>query len=176
MERSCECYEPCRCDGSRFQFPYVHDWFEWLQSCGSSARDHQLSESAAILRIAGPKCPTKTAFFGADVARGHTQDVILTGCTRYQTTNLESLSAHPEEAREDAKEAHKLAEQCGYYWGRWGRHEALRQLRAAARDLGDHADQKHWDEAEKLQPEIEEALRISREHDEEMARKYPPQD
>jgi hypothetical protein len=87
---------------------------------------------------------------------------------------LRREAGQPADAAKHAREALEIAERCGYYWGR---HEALRQLRDAAKALGNRADEKHWDEAEKalaakMQPEIEEALRINREHDEEMERLY----
>ena len=80
----------------------------------------------------------------------------------------------PALAKEDARKALEIAERCEYYWGR---HEALRQLRDAAKALGNRADEKHWDDAEKelaarMQPEIEEALRITREHDAAMEKLY----
>ncbi|MEM7201750.1 MAG: hypothetical protein AAF628_15895 [Planctomycetota bacterium] len=100
---------------------------------------------------------------------------LLKQCDAFNLHALQRREAGaPAKAYDDAKQALKLAEQCGYYWGR---HEALRQLRDAARDLGNHADQRHWDDAEeqladKMKPEIEEALRINREHDAAMDRAY----
>lgn len=83
-------------------------------------------------------------------------------------------AGQPADAAKDARDALEIAERCGYYWGR---HEALRQLRDAAKAVGSRADEKHWDEAEqalaaRMKPEIEEALRINREHDAEMERLY----
>ncbi|HEV7405572.1 MAG TPA: hypothetical protein VGO11_21685, partial [Chthoniobacteraceae bacterium] len=87
---------------------------------------------------------------------------------------LRREAGQPADAAKDARDALEIAERCGYYWGR---HEALRQLRDAAKALGNRADETHWDEAEKalaakMKPEIEEALRINREHDAEMERLY----
>lgn len=87
---------------------------------------------------------------------------------------LRREAGQPTAAAKDARDALEISERCGYYWGR---HEALRQLRDAAHALGHRADAQHWDEAEKslaakMQPEIEEALRINREHDAEMERLY----
>jgi uncharacterized membrane protein YccC len=89
-------------------------------------------------------------------------------------SELRRETGEPAQAQDDARRALEIAERCGYYWGR---HEALRQLRDAAKALGNRADARHWDEAEqalaaRMQPEIEEALRINREHDEEMERLY----
>jgi tetratricopeptide (TPR) repeat protein len=77
-------------------------------------------------------------------------------------------------AAEDAHDALEIAERCGYYWGR---HEAFRQLRDAAKASGSRADEKHWDEAEqvigkRIQPLIKEALEIEHAHDREMKKLY----
>ena len=87
---------------------------------------------------------------------------------------LRREAGQPAPAMEDARAALEIAERCGYYWGR---HEALRQLRDAAYALDHRADAQLWDQAEKalaakMQPEIEEALRINREHDAEMEKLY----
>ncbi len=87
---------------------------------------------------------------------------------------LRREAGQPADAAKDARDALDIAERCGYYWGR---HEALRQLRDVAKALGNRADERHWDEAEKalaarMKPEVEEALRINREHDAEMERLY----
>lgn len=79
-----------------------------------------------------------------------------------------------DKAAEDARDALEIAERCGYYWGR---HEALRQLRDAAKTIGHSADERHWDEAEqelskRMQPLIKEALEIEHAHDREMAKLY----
>ena len=92
--------------------------------------------------------------------------------------NLRALlrreAGQPADAAEDARKALEIAERCGYYWGR---HEALRQLRDAAKALGNRADERHWDEAEralaaKMQPRIQEALEIEHAHDHEMEQLY----
>jgi tetratricopeptide (TPR) repeat protein len=92
--------------------------------------------------------------------------------------NLRALlrreAGEPGKAAEDAREALEIAERCGYYWGR---HEALRQLRDAAKALGNRADEKHWEEAEqelskRMQPLIKEALGIEHAHDREMEKLY----
>ena len=61
-----------------------------------------------------------------------------------------------------------------YYWGS---HEAVRQLRDIAKAHNRTADFREWDAAEialteKMRPEFEEALRINREHDQEMEQRY----
>jgi tetratricopeptide (TPR) repeat protein len=83
-------------------------------------------------------------------------------------------SGQPEKAFTDAREAHDIATRCEYYWGL---HEALRQLRDTAKALNRTAEFREWDKAErnlteKMKPEIEEALRINREHDAEMEKLY----
>ncbi|MCI0540889.1 MAG: hypothetical protein L0Z50_37285 [Verrucomicrobiales bacterium] len=83
-------------------------------------------------------------------------------------------SGQPEKALADAKEAHDIAQRCDYYWGI---HEALRQLRDTAKALNRTAEFREWDKAErdlteKMRPEIAEARRINREHDEEMEQLY----
>ena len=87
---------------------------------------------------------------------------------------LRREAGQPAEAAKDARDALEIAERRGYYWGR---HEALRQLRDAAKALGNRADEHHWAEAEralaaKMQPLIQEALEIERAHDREMEKLY----
>jgi tetratricopeptide (TPR) repeat protein len=92
--------------------------------------------------------------------------------------NLRALlrceAGEPGKAAEDAHQALEIADRCGYYWGR---HEALRQLRDAAKALGNRADENHWNEAEKelskrMEPLIKEALEIEHAHDREMEKRY----
>jgi hypothetical protein len=76
-----------------------------------------------------------------------------------------------EAALNDARQALRIAEACGYYWGR---HEALRQLRNGAKALGARADENLWGQAEEeladqMKPELEEAIRFHRQHLEEVA-------
>jgi len=79
-----------------------------------------------------------------------------------------------DEAIANAREARDLAERCGYYWGH---HESLRQLRDTHQALGHAAEARQWSDAEqaltaRMAPEIEEALRINREHDADMEKLY----
>jgi hypothetical protein len=100
------------------------------------------------------------------------------GPVQCDALNLRALfrckSGDAHKAAEDAHGALEIAERCRYYWGR---HEALRQLRHAAKASGRRADERHWDEAEKelsnhMQPSIKEALEIEHAHDREMEEIY----
>lgn len=87
---------------------------------------------------------------------------------------LRRESRESDKATEDARSALEIAERCGYYWGR---HEALRQLRDAAKASGNRADEKLWDEAEQelsklMQPLIREAFEIEHAHDRKMEKLY----
>jgi tetratricopeptide (TPR) repeat protein len=98
----------------------------------------------------------------------------LRAVLRRELAKPADLSVAAQKAYDDAHAALVIAERCEYYWGR---HEALRQLCDAAKALRDRPMEKHWDEAEKevaarMKPEIEEALRINREHDAEMEKLY----
>jgi tetratricopeptide (TPR) repeat protein len=100
------------------------------------------------------------------------------GLMQCDALNLRALicleSGEPGKATEDARNALDVAERCGYYWGR---HEALRRLRDAAKAIGNGADEKHWGEAEqelsrRMQPLIKEALEIEHAHDHDMKKLY----
>jgi hypothetical protein len=88
--------------------------------------------------------------------------------------DLRREAGEPAQAAEDALQALEIADRCGYYWGR---QEAFRQLRNAAKALRNRADEKQWDEAEnelatRMKPEFDEARRINQQHDRRMEDLY----
>ncbi|MDZ4404165.1 toll/interleukin-1 receptor domain-containing protein [Prosthecobacter sp.] len=158
-----------------------------LAAGGRDSADQRIVAAVRLFREARQGMDLPDALLAQARLRGSVEDceealrlaarsgLVLKQCDALNLrARLRREAGQPADAAKDARDALEIAERCGYYWGR---HEALRQLRDAAQASGNRADEKHWDEAEKalaakMQPEIEEALRINREHDTEMEKLY----